>query len=384
MQVLIGKTITAAPLAIVAFLCSALASPVHADQNAATSYLLALMELDPPLPEYVESATTDDPEHGFTRPLSEDQRSFLRRTAIVSALARFDEASDQPDCDWARFTSASWSDARVNDRLHSLARIVLLRARAQYEAREWIKGNRDVERVRVLARRMALQARPFEHQCFMVENMATGTGAAYLLQFSNAALKDFALRHERQGQFSPKKQMLIGEAARIRAAADDCKSGRVSREQLLLYARPYLASDAIAERLRKSATEDVVGHLHGLAAFLSDLSASMDGAPGAAAQQIGQLYDRYAKSNPLVAGFGEPPMGDYLENAQGLCRGSMVGSVIECLLKDDDFSNIDDPYGQTSLKVQAENPGFTLTSELKYAGRPIGYRFGLAGAHFER
>ena len=110
------------------FLASASQSPARADDNAATNYLLALLELDFRLSDYVLSATSDDPDHGFASRLSEKQTSFLRQDAVVSALARFDQASTQCECHWSRYTSSSWADAGINGRLHGLARVVLLRA----------------------------------------------------------------------------------------------------------------------------------------------------------------------------------------------------------------------------------------------------------------
>lgn len=353
--------------------------PAHADDNAATNYLLALLELDFSLPDYVDAATTDDPDHGFTNRLSEKQVSFLRQRASLSVMARFDRASTQRDCDWGRYASSSWSDANINDRLHRLARVVLLRARARYEAGQWIEGNRDVERVRVLARRMVLQARPFEHQCFMIENMATETAAAYLLQFPEEALDDLSKRHLQLGRFSPKKQMLTSEAERIRVAADDCESHRITVQQLLSYVRPYLATEEAAQSLGKASRQELAHQIRGLAAFMDDLSVLMDGDQHEAEEQIAQLYNRYAKSNPIIAGRGEPPVEDYRENAQGVCRGLMFGAVIDCLREGRNvFSNIDDPYGQKSLEFQPEKPGFTLVSELKYFNR-IAFRIGTAG-----
>lgn len=352
----------------------------RADDNAATNYLLALLELDLQLPDYVLSAAGDSPDYGFARRLSEEQISFLHQRAVVSALARFDEASAKQDCNWNRYATSSWSDAGINDRLHSLARVVLLRARAHYEKCEWIDGNRDVECVRMLARHMTLQARPFEHQCFMVENMATGTAAAYLLQFPDEALSDLSKRHLRLGRFSPKKQMLTDEAKRFRAAADDCESRRITVDQLLSYVRPYLATEEAAESLGKASRQELALQIRGLSGFMDELSTLMDGDQHEAEEKIAQLYNRYAKSNPISGARGEPPVEDYRENAQGICRGLMFGAVIDCLREGrKDFSNIDDPYSQGSLEFRSEKAGFTLVSELTYSNR-INFRVGLAGS----
>ena len=250
--------------------------------------------------------------------------------------------------------------------------------RAHYEGGEWIEGNQDVERVRILARHMTLEARPFETQCFMIENMATGTAAAYLLQFPKEALDDLSKRHLRLGRFSPKKQMLTSEGERIRAAANDYENNRISGGQLASYVGPYLPTDQAAQTFIKASKRDMASQLRGMSDFMDELAAWMDRNPREAEKQILKLYNRYAKSNSLIAGFGEPPMEDYKENAQGICRGQIFGAVIERLRKGKDFSNIDDPYGRKSLEVRPEKPGFTFVSELKYSHR-IDFRVGLAG-----
>lgn len=358
------------------------ARPAHASENAATQYLFAIAELSRiRLPDYVNQAAGDDPTHGLSRPLSEEQKAYLHEPSIVAVLARFDDASSRKTCDWGRFAATSWSDPGINDGLHALARLVSLRARAHYEASRWIEGNRDVERVRRLARHMTLFARPFEHQCFMVENMAMGTTAAYVLQFPQDALDDLSKRHKRLGRFSPKEPMLAAEAERIRDAVDDYKNGRINIQQLLSYIRPYLATNDEVNALVKAPREAGAGEVLGLAKFLKELSSLMDEDHQRAAERISQLYEGFSKTNQLVAGFGEPPVGEFLENAQGICRGMMVGAVVARLRQgQNEFRDIDDPYGGGNFRYRAEDSGFTLVSELTYFNdQPITSRFGLAG-----
>jgi hypothetical protein len=254
----------------------------------------------------------------------------------------------------------------------------LLRARAHYESGEWIDGNRDVERVRVMARHMSLQARPFEHYCYMVENMATHTAAAYILRFPGEALADLSERHRRLVVFSPMSRMLTAEAKRIRARADNYEGGRVTPDQLLSCLDPYFATQEGAQIVRGSAPE-AVRQLRGLCTFFDELSRLLDRAPQKAEERITRLYERRAQRNRLVAGLDEWPIEEYRENAQGVCRGRMFEAVIDRLRKGrNDFSNIDDPYGNKQLELRTADRGFTLVSELTHHSR-IDFRFGLAG-----
>lgn len=371
------------PRSINFILCTFLActNSVVADE-AASNYLFAALELDGPVPVYVDSATTDDPDTGFATLLSDKQVSYLEQRSVASALNRFDDATSCSECVWSRYSHSSWSSARLNDRLHQLARVALLRARIHYEAGQWIEGNRSVERVRVMARHMTLQARPFEHQCFMIENMANGTAAAYILQLPQDALADLLERHRRLGVFSPKSAMLKAEADRIRLLAKDFESGQVAVDKLLEFVDPHLTSTEFAQRVRRNSREDAADELRGLAAFLSDHSQLMELEHDDAEHQIAKAYRRHSKSCRLVADFAEPWFGDYRENAQGICRGIMFGAVVNQLQNaQPDFTNIEDPYGSKSLQFQKNESGFTLVSELQHHSQ-IKFQFGLAGPNW--
>lgn len=357
-------------------LCALLAVPwpTFAD-DAAANYLFAILELPRELPDYVSSATTDSPDHGFATSLTAKQVSFLQRRDVVSILVRFDQATSCRKCTWNRYSSLSWSDSQLNHHLHELARIVLLRARVHYESGHWIEGNRDVERVRVLARHISLQARPFEHQCFMVENMSIGTAAAYLLRFPDEALSDISERNRRLDVFSPMSQMLRAEVERIRVLLKDFERDSVTHPQLRNCIRPHLASD---KDTLGGSKEDVIRQLSDLSAFMEQLAPFMD-QNCHAEEQIARLAKRHAQTSRLVAGLGDWPVEEYRENAQGVCRGIIFESVIKCLREGrEDFSKIDDPYGNGYLKFQAAGTGFNLTSELTHLNQ-IGLQFGLAG-----
>lgn len=368
------------PLFVVMLCWSLTASrSTTAADNAAANYLFAILEFDGQIPDHVMLATTDDPDGGFATRLSIAQASYLSQPSVASALHRFDEASANIDCDWGRYADATWSDAHINDRLHRLARIALLRARSHYEAGEWIDGNRDVERVQIMARYMTLQARPFEHQCFMIENMAIGTSAAYVQRFPHKALADLSSRHRRLGRFSPMAKMLTSEAERISDITRKYENGQFSRQQLLSCIAPYLSTKDEVVFVGLS-TERAARYLRGLSAFIDDVSNVMDCEPFEAEQRITQIYDQYAKDNLLVAmGCGDY-VGEFRENAQGVCRGFMFGAVVDRLREgQNEFSNIDDPYGETSLVFRRENVGFTLVSVLMHHSQ-IDLRFGLAGS----
>lgn len=359
----------------------ACADSVVADE-AAANYLFAALELDGPVTVYVDSATTDDPDIGFATLLSDKQVSYLEQRLVASALNRFDDATSCSECIWSRYSQSSWSSAHLNDRLHRLARVALLRARVHYEAGRWIEGNRSVERVRVMARHMTLQARPFEHQCFMIENMANGTAAAYILQLPQDALADLLKRHRRLGVFSPKAGMLTAEVDRMRLLAKDFEDGHVAVDKLLEFVDPYLANTEFAQRVRRHSREDAADELRGLAAFLSDHSQLMELKHDDAEQQIAKAYRRHSISCRLIADFAEPWFGDYRENAQGICRGIMLGSVINQLQNaQPDFTTIEDPYGSNPLQFHRNESGFTLVSDLQHHSR-INFQFGLAGPNW--
>ena len=351
---------------LICFLATiATASPVHGDDNAAVQYMLAILEIDR-VPEFVDSATTDSPVHGFPQKLSAEQLSYLNQPSIQSALERFDNASIEPRCVWHRYETNSWTDGNLNNRLHQLSRVVLLRARANYERGDWSEGNRDVEYVRTLARRMTQQARFYEHQCFMIENMAIGTAAAYLLQLPKDALTDLSKRSQRIGVFSPMSAMFISEATRLRRAAAGLDSGSVGKPTIDTYVSPYLntAEQQLFGLLDK---QEAAQKILGLTEFLKDFSDVMQQNEAEAQQSASKLFARHSLSNSLVSALGKPMMGEYRENAQGICRGRMFVAVVDILLAgSDDFSGIPDPYGSGSLKLRDGKHGIVLVSELTH------------------
>ena len=161
----------------IVLIVSFVAVPYGNADETAEHYLFAALECDPRLPDYVEKATTNHPTLGFVNPIAAEHTAFLKEGNIPHALSHFEKATSAKDCNWERYVGFSWSEGDLKNRLHQLARVALFRARTNYDKGRWEDGNRDVERVRIMARHMTSQARPHEHQCFMVENMAVFTAS---------------------------------------------------------------------------------------------------------------------------------------------------------------------------------------------------------------
>lgn len=353
------------------------APTVQGDDTAAAQYLLAILEIDR-VPEFVDSATTNSFVHGFAQKLSAEQLAYLNQPLVQSALKRFDNASIQPRCKWHRYETDTWSDGHLNNRLHQLSRVVMLRARANYERENWNEGNRDVEYVRILARRMTQQARFFEHQCFMIENMAIGTAAAYLFQLPKSALVDLAERTRRIGVFTPMSDMLISESARLKLVARNFKNGNLDASAIGKCVSPYL-NMAEQHSFGLLATQDAVEEIVGLAEFLGEFSNVMQYTEAGAQENASKMFAKYSPNSSLVTAFGKPPMGEYRENAQGVCRGKIFSAVVDILLRGgDDFSIIPDPFGSQSLKLRDSKHGVLLVSELIHHSN-IDFQFGHAG-----
>ncbi len=350
---------------------------VHGDDTAAAQYMLAILEIDR-VPEFVDSATTNNLVHGFPQKLSPQQLAYLNQSLVQSALTRFDNASNQPRCQWHRYETDTWNDGHLNSRLHQLSRVVLLRARANYEHGKWNEGNRDVEYVRILARRMTQQARFFEHQCFMIDNMAIGTAAAYLFQLPKPALADLAERTRRIGVFTPMPDMFNSEAARLKLVAGNLRNGNLDSSTISTCVSPYLnmaEQHSFGLLANQKAAQEIVG----LAEFLGEFSMVMQYAEAEAQQNASKIFAKYSPSNSLVSALGKPPMGEYRENAQGICRGKMFAAVIDILLAGgDDFSMIPDPFGNRGLKRRDSEHGVVLVSELIHHSN-IDFQFGHAG-----
>lgn len=187
----------------------------HGSDNAALQYMLAVFANGSSTPHFVDSATTDDPVLGFSTPLTPEQTAFLERHSTIAALAHFDQASACPECDWGRFIGVYGTSEKLTIGLHQLTRTVMLRARQHYESGDWILANRDVENVLRLARRMVALCRPYEHFMFMIENIANGTAAAYLLRMPDDCLEDLSVRLKNVGVFSPMKQLMADESTRL-------------------------------------------------------------------------------------------------------------------------------------------------------------------------
>ncbi len=161
----------------IVLIVSFVAVPYGNADETAEHYLFAALECDPRLPDYVEKATTNHPTLGFVNPIAAEHTAILKEGNIPHALSHFEKATSAKDCNWERYVGFSWSEGDLKNRLHQLARVALFRARTNYDKGRWEDGNRDVERVRIMARHMTSQARPHEHQCFMVENMAVFTAS---------------------------------------------------------------------------------------------------------------------------------------------------------------------------------------------------------------
>lgn len=361
--------------------CIILTVPLFAIQHgnadeAAEHYLLAALACDPRLPEFVEYATTDHPTLGFGKPIADEHRSFLKQPAITHALSHFDAATSKKDCDWQRYIGFSWSDGHLNDRLHQLARVVLFRARTFYDCGQWVEGNRDVERVRIMTRHMTNQARPREHQCFMVENMAVFTAAAYILRFPAEALTDLSERHDRLGVFSPMRGMLSRESSRIFELAVAVQGGRITP------ADGFLLSGYADEgdRIQDMSTDTAVHELRGLATFLEQLSQQIEIHDQSKGERVlDELTRQGSDGYQLIARLGDYAVNEYRENAQAVCRNAILTLLLDRLSKGImDLSTIPDPYGAESLQLKDADAGVCLVSKLVHINR-IEFDLGAAG-----
>lgn len=349
------------------------------EDNAAIDYFYAASELQAALPDHVALATTDNPLHGFGRPLTKEHLVFVRRKETVSALARFDRATSILSCSWGRYGTPHWSDAGLNDRLHRVARVALLRARLRYESGSWEAGNQEVERVRVLARHLALQARPYEHQLFMIENMATGTAAAYLLQMPHSALADLAERDRRVGLLNPMSQMMDREAARIRELADLTKAGSVALEYLVECVSPYIESIPGRAPFGGDPAEAIT-QAQNLATLLDKLSPLVDSRDVVSTERrIRELCAQHAPNDQAAAAAFDWASYEYRENSQAICRSLIFRSVADELQHaSTDLTTLVDPYGDGELELHETEAGVILYSDLIHSSR-IDFRLGMAG-----
>lgn len=358
------------------FLVVGMLSYALRDDQAAIQYLMAISEIGQ-VPSFVDAATTDNPEHGFAKQLSSKQRAYLNQYSVQSALTRFDNATQKPSCQWYRYETNTWTDGNLNSRCHQLARVVLLRARANYERGDWLAGNRDVESVRILARRMTEQARFFEHQCFMIENMAIGTAAAFLPQMPQLALEDLSRRNNKLGVFSPMKTMLLSECLRLKNAAKSIRDGQLDQISIERILSPYLNLSQ-QQSLRLLDMKGISLEFDKLSEFLSEFSTIMDLSQTSAKEQAANLFQKHAAASLLVSAFQAAPLREYRENAQAICRGNIFNSVLNSVKSGQaDLSHIPDPYGGGHLMFHKKQTGFLLESQLKHHSR-IGLRFGHA------
>ena len=368
-------SITMTRCSIVLFV-SFVAAPYGNADETAEHYLLAALACDRMLPDYVENATTDHPTLGFVNPVAAEHTLFLKQSYIRHALSHFEEATGAKDCIWERYVGFSWSEGYLNDRLHQLARLALFRARTCYDTGRWVDGNRDVERVRIMARHMTHQARPVEHQCFMVENMAVLTAAAYLFRFPKTDLADLSERHNRIGVFSPMRGMLSRESLRIRDLSIAVERGGIAPADAL-------SISGYGDDLDRAPdiSVDTTSHdLKGLAAFLDEVSRHMEMRNQDECEKILRaLTRRFRDSNQLIARLDDYASNEFRENAQGVCRNTILTSLLERLLNDNaDFTTIPDPYSSESLQLKSAGTGFVLVSILSHHGR-LRFDFGAAG-----
>lgn len=72
--------------------------------------------------------------------------------------------------------------------------------------------------------------------------------------------------------------------------------------------------------------------------------------------------------------------GEWKENAQGYCRGTMFRSIVARILSgDNDFSTIDDPFGEDCAEFRVSGKQNELISDLVYTSK-IYFWFGSAGS----
>lgn len=351
------------------------------DENAAIQYYLAIFSNGLTVPAFVDSATTDSPEYGFSVPLKKNQTDFLNLDSTLAALARFDRASECQVCDWGRF-STTFSELHSQNPivgLQQLTRTVMLRARQRYQDGEWKLANRDVENALKLARRMVSLCRPYEHQPYMIENIANGTAAAYLLRLPPEGIDDLSIRLKEVGVFSPMELLLQKESTRLKTALEmnpDSKNRSAKIESLLA---PYFTGQdgAIAFRSLKPDQQN---------ALLVELSNLLKMASKSMNHDIRQAetgFDALGKHVDSVSFYFAIDVtylqGELRENAQGICRGTLLRSVVEKLSsKQKNFSEIDDPFGNGNIKLSAHGTRHVLVSELIHHGR-IDFSFGDAG-----
>ncbi len=349
--------------------------PVLAGENAATQYLLAAMGCS--VPKYVDNATTDDLKDGFTNRLSVVQKNYLDFSYVKSTLARFDHASVLDRCEWELFTIASWDDENLYHRLHQLARVVLLRARSRFESGMWIEGNRDIANVQLLSRRMVSASRPWNHTCFMIENMAIFTAGAYLLEMPQVAIEDLVIREQKLRVFAPMADLMKDEATRLRQVVKDYRMGEISRNDLMVRLDPILEN---ANPLTSLSQDEFCETVTSLASYFDELAETMIYPQAVASVMTLSIQSEYAKTNVILSQYDSTfGLQEWLENAQANCRSQMLREVLSVLADGKrDFSTIDDPYGEGFLELSEEPFDLRLVSELETTIR-IDFRFGSAG-----
>ena len=351
----------------------------YANDNAALQYMLAVFANGPSVPMFVGSATTNDPVHGFSTPLTVEQTAFLKQHSTITALGHFDQASACAKCDWGRFDSSFGDSDQLIQGLHQLSRVITLRARQRYESGEWKQANQDVENVLKLARRMVSLSRFYEHYLFMIENIANGTASAYVLQMPAEDLKDLAVRLKNVGVFRPMKQLLQDESKRLKDVASLRRKSKLTTSQFISIVSPYFSDVDHEIKFKTLLPTERIDAIIELSELLSAASNIMGVDSDQAQAELTKICERHSSVSSVFAPFYDCLIGEWKENAQGYCRGTVFRSVVGRLISaNNDFSTINDPFGSGHLEYQTKGKQRILLSELVHNSQ-IDFSFGDAG-----
>ncbi len=346
----------------------------------ASQYMFAVLELRTDQPEFITAALSDHPEFGFASQLSPKQIAFLTDPIVRRATQRIANIDGAVKCNWSRFSGDNWSEAGLMDRLHSLACITLTDARKHYEAGEWLEANKLVARVKRLSRDMVDLSRPAENQCFMIENMANATAAAYLLDAPMSACIDLAAHHKALGNFSPMADLLDHEAHRVQALSDRYDNGTATIESLIEVLSSYCEDEKPLAELRQLDRSLAAMHVRRFAEYLISITQFLEDNPTKAQTSLKRRAQELSRNCLLINANSSFSYELYLENAQARCRSIIFSEVLRVRnAGSHDFSRIADPYGQEMLRIENHPRGHTLYSDLKHFSN-IDFSFGMAHA----
>ncbi len=259
-----------------------------------------------------------------------------------------------------------------------MARLSCLRARWNFEQGAWDKGLDDVVATMLMNRHASSQMLPFDHYCYMTENIALGTVTAYLPRMPGEARANAMKKITSLPTFSPMREAMLRDYDGILDWLVENLPQAEREGRLLDFLAEFWPPDQARAAVEQGRDAETMVRFAQEARPLMKQSADLMLLPPAECDRVFQeRYARTIKANPIAALVALDYGGECRENAQASCRRSMFQAAVDvCDRGKAALADHPDPFGNGPFDYIPFEGGFELRSSLVYCGFRISWFFG--------